>query len=170
MDPISLAMGFAQFVPSIIKWLSDSDSAEATAEKVVNIAKSVTKETKAEDALIALELDPALVSKLRVEMLTLEKELDSLYLKDKANARDRDIAFLDKGMHNYRADILAFLAVGGLVMCVWFIARDTNMPERATNAIMFVSGALISAVRDVYSFEFGSSRGSKEKDELLFKK
>ncbi len=170
MDPISLAMGFAQFVPSIIKWLSDSDSAEATAEKVVNIAKSVTKETKAEDALIALELDPALVSKLRVEMLTLEKELDSLYLKDKANARDRDIAFLHKGMHNYRADILAFLAVGGLVMCVWFIARDTNMPERATNAIMFVSGALISAVRDLYSFEFGSSRGSKEKDELLFKK
>ena len=170
MDPISIAMGFSQFVPSIVKWLSNSDSAETTANKVIEIAKSVTKETNSEDALIALELDKDLVSKLRIELLNLEKELDALYLNDKANARSRDMAYVNRGMHNYRADILAFLAVGGLVLCVWFIARDTEMPERAVNAIMFVSGALISAVRDVYSFEFGSSRGSKEKDEMLFKK
>ena len=66
---------------------------------------------------------------------------------------------------NLRTDFLAFFAVTGLVSCVWFIARDTTMPERAVNAIMFIAGILASAVKDVYGFEFGSSRGSRLKDE-----
>jgi hypothetical protein len=32
---------------------------------------------------------------------------------------------------------------------------------------MFVAGVLAAAVRDVYSFEFGSSRGSRDKDNVL---
>lgn len=65
------------------------------------------------------------------------------------------------------ADILAILAVGGLVLCVYFIARDAGLPERAVNAIMFVAGVLASAVRDVYGFEFGSSRSSHKKDDTI---
>ena len=53
------------------------------------------------------------------------------------------------------------------MLCVWFVARDTEMPERAVNAIMFVAGVLAAAVRDVYNFEFGSSRGSKSKDDVI---
>ena len=57
--------------------------------------------------------------------------------------------------------------VGGLVLCVYFIARDAGLPERAVNAIMFVAGVLASAVRDVYGFEFGSSRSSQTKDATI---
>ena len=63
--------------------------------------------------------------------------------------------------------MLAILAVAGLVFCVWLVGSDANLPERAVNAIMFVAGVLASAVRDVYGFEFGSSRGSREKDAVL---
>lgn len=69
--------------------------------------------------------------------------------------------------YSFRADLLAFLAVAGLVFCVWLVGSDANLPERAVNAIMFVAGVLASAVRDVYGFEFGSSRGSREKDAVL---
>lgn len=90
-----------------------------------------------------------------------------LTVKDRDSARVRDTEITKAGGHNYRADILAALAVCGLVLCVWFVAKDSSLPERAVNAIMFVAGVLAAAVRDVYGFEFGSSRGSKEKDDML---
>jgi len=52
-------------------------------------------------------------------------------------------------------------------VCVWFVARDSSLPERAVNAIMFVAGTLAACVRDVFAFEFGSSRGSRDKDALI---
>ena len=94
-------------------------------------------------------------------------EMEKLLLQDRADARERDVQLITQRGHNYRADILAFLAVAGLVLCVWFVARDSSLPERAVNAIMFIAGILASAVKDVYSFEFGSSRGSKDKDAIL---
>jgi hypothetical protein len=75
--------------------------------------------------------------------------------------------FLRAGRYNWRSDLLAFLAVAGLVVCVYFIAVNAEMPERAVNAIMFVAGVLASAVRDVYGYEFGSSRGSKDANTAL---
>lgn len=101
--------------------------------------------------------------------ITADLRRDELVVEDRVSARARDTAFIQTGHSNWRADILAFLAVGGLVMSIWFIARDSDMPERAVNAIMFVAGVLASAVKDVYGFEFGSSRGSMQKDAAISK-
>jgi hypothetical protein len=167
MDPITVAMGLAQFAPQIIKWISGSDKAADAAEKVVDIAKIVTGREDGEGALAAIKADPALVLNFRQAVMTNEADLDKAYLADRADARKRDAEFVKAGRWNFRADMLALIAVGGLVLCMWFIARDSNLQERAINAIMFVAGVLAAAVRDVYSFEFGSSRGSKEKDDIL---
>lgn len=166
MDPITIAMGLAQFAPQIIKWVTGSDKAGDAAGKVVEIAQAVTGKQGA-DALDAIKTDPALALQFRQAVMATEAELDKAYLIDRQDARKRDVELAKAGRYNWRADILAVLSVGGLVVCMWFIAKDSNMPERAVNAIMFVAGVLAAAVRDVYSFEFGSSRGSKEKDELL---
>lgn len=168
MDPITIAMGLAQFAPAILKWITGSDKAAEAAGKVVEIAQAVTGKT-GPDAVAALQADPALVLQFRQAVMANETDLDKAYLVDRADARKRDTAFISAGRYNWRGDLLSLLAVGGLVFCVWFIARDADMPERAVNAIMFVAGVLAAAVRDVYGFEFGSSRGSKEKDEALFK-
>lgn len=166
MDPITIAMGLAQFAPQIIKWVSGSDKAAEAAGKVIEIAQTVTGK-QGTDAIDALRLDPELAVKFRDSVLAREADLDKAYLVDRQSARDRDVALAQAGRYNWRADVLAVLAVGGLVVCMWFIAKDSGMPERAVNAIMFVAGVLAAAVRDVYSFEFGSSRGSKEKDEII---
>lgn len=166
MDPITIAMGLAQFAPQIIKWVTGSDKAGEAAGKVVEIAEVVTGRT-GPDALDALKADPAMVMQFRQAVKAQEADLDKAYLADRQSARDRDVALAQAGRYNWRADVLAVLAVGGLVVCMWFIAKDSGMPERAVNAIMFVAGVLAAAVRDVYSFEFGSSRGSKEKDEII---
>lgn len=166
MDPISIAMRLAQFAPQVIKWVSGSDKAAEAAAKVVDIAQSVTGKNGV-DAVQAIEADPALLLDFRAKIAAQESQLDEMYLLDRQDARKRDVAFVAAGRHNWRGDLLALLAVGGLVVCVWFVARDVAMPERAVNAIMFVAGVLAAAVRDVYNFEFGSSRGSKDKDDVI---
>lgn len=166
MDPITIAMGLSQFAPQIIKWVTGSDKASEAAGRVVEIAQAVTGKTGA-DALDAIKSDPAVALQFRQAVMANEADLDKAFLVDRQDARKRDVELAKAGRYNWRADILAVLSVGGLVVCMWFIAKDSNMPERAVNAIMFVAGVLAAAVRDVYSFEFGSSRGSKEKDEII---
>lgn len=168
MDPISIAWGLASIAPQIVRWLSGSEKAEEVAQQVVDVAKTVTGRSDAVDALAAIKADPAMALQFRQAVMQHEREWDAMYLQDRQNARSRDVEFVRAGRWNWRADLLALLAVGGLVTCVWFIARDSDMPERAVNAIMFVAGVLAAAVRDVYGFEFGSSRGSRDKDAMLF--
>jgi Flp pilus assembly protein TadB len=124
------------------------------------------RETATEDDLIAAiqGADSNEIIELRKLDAEFKTELERLGVQDRADARARD---LQRSGNNWRADFLALIAIVGLVLCVWFIARDTAMPERAVNAIMFVAGILAAAVRDVYAFEFGSSRGSKEKDDII---
>lgn len=167
MDPVTIAFGLAQYAPSIIKWLSGSDKAEEAAQKVIDVARVVTGKQDASEAVEAIRADPAVLMQFRQAMAGIEADMDRAYLADRQNARGRDVAFVQAGRWNVRADLLALLSVTGLIVCVWFVARDSSLPERAVNAIMFVAGTLAACVRDVFAFEFGSSRGSREKDAIL---
>lgn len=168
MDPITIALALAtQFAPAAIKYLTKSDTAGAVASQVIDIAKTVTGKGDPTELAPALAADPALQLQFQQAVMAHDITLSTLAYADTANARARDVEFIHAGRVNYRADLLALLAVGGLVLCVYFIASDAGLPERAVNAIMFVAGVLASAVRDVYGFEFGSSRSSRDKDETI---
>lgn len=167
MDPITIAMALAQFAPQIVRWVSGSERAGEAAQKVVAIAQAATGTQSGQAALEAMRADPAALLAFRQTLAANEAALDKAYLLDRADARARDVAYVAHGRYNWRGDVLAMLAVGGLVACVYFIASDSALPERAVNAIMFVAGVLASAVRDVYGFEFGSSRSSKDKDATI---
>lgn len=167
MDPVTIAFGLAQYAPSIIKWLSGSEKAEEAAQKVIDVARVVTGRQDASEAAEAIQADPAMLMQFRQAMAGIEADMDRAYLADRQNARGRDVAFVQAGRWNIRADLLALLSVTGLIVCVWFVARDSSLPERAVNAIMFVAGTLAACVRDVFAFEFGSSRGSRDKDALI---
>lgn len=166
MLPLALSLA-AQFAPEIIKYFTKSETAGVVAGKVIDIAQAVTGTATPEAAEQALKADPALAMQFKVAVMANDADLEKAHLADRQDARARDVAFVQAGRYNWRADLLAFFAVGGLVLCVFFIARDVALPERAVNAIMFVAGVLASAVRDVYGFEFGSSRSSQAKDATI---
>ncbi len=44
MDPISIALGLSQFVPSIVRWLG-GDKAGDVAQQVIDTAQTVTGKT-----------------------------------------------------------------------------------------------------------------------------
>lgn len=69
MDPITVAMSLATFVPQIAKWMTGSDKAEQVAQKAVDLAQTITGKSTGDAALQALHADPALVLQFRKAVL-----------------------------------------------------------------------------------------------------
>ena len=170
MDPISIAFGLAQFAPQVIKWLTGSDKAADAAGAVVEIAETVTGR-KGADALDALKADPALVLQFRQSVIAQEADLDKAYLSDRADARKRDIAFIENGRVNKRANFMVAMDAIGLIVCLLVLALYAdNLRGEAIALLSTVASIFGICLRDAHQFEFGSSRGSQEKTELLSRK
>ncbi len=73
----------------------------------------------------------------------------------------RDKTSVVIGKNNHRGDILAYLAVGSLVSTVVLLIFVPNIPETSEKLLYVVLGAFITIVKDVYGFEFGSSKDSQ---------
>jgi hypothetical protein len=164
MNIITTALALSQFAPIITKWIGGT-SAESVANTVVNIAKNVTNSINEKEALQKLQSDKKLVAEFQKLIIESEKEIETAILKDRESARSRDIAFINSGRHNKRADIMVIAAALGLVACLAVICLfNKSLPGEAIGIISTVAGIFGSCLKDAYAFEFGSSRGSKEKD------
>jgi hypothetical protein len=165
MDPISIALGLAQFAPSIVRWLG-GDKAGDVAQQVVDTAQTVTGKS-GQAALDAIKADSAAQLAFQQAIAAQTEDLEKAYLADRASARGRDLGLAQAGRRNIRADILAYAAIGGLISLIWVLLVH-SIPEGPTRDILLIlSGALVAIVKDVYGFEFGSSRGSEAKTEQL---
>jgi len=85
MDPITIAMGLAQFVPQIAKWITGSDKAEQVAQKAIDIAQTITGQPTGAAAVQALQADPTLVLQYRKAVLDQEVAFEALAEKNAAN-------------------------------------------------------------------------------------
>lgn len=169
MDPITLALALAgQFAPSIIKYFTNSDTAGAVAGQVIDIAKAVTGKGEPDQAQAALQADPALALQFKAAVLASDTDLEKAYLADRQSARDRDVKLAQAGYTNNRANwMVAFDAVG-LIACLAVLTfYRTNMPGEVVGLLSTIAGIFGLCLRDAHQFEFGSSRGSREKDDLL---
>jgi len=176
MDPITVAFGLAQFAPQILKWLTGSDKAADAAATVVDIAKKVTG--RDDDVVAALKADPALALKFRQAVMDNEADLDKAYLADRQDARKRDVQLAQAGVTNSRAnamvamDVIGLLfGLGGMLLLGYYKAK---YPEAISEGVFGALLAQLSTItsyfglclRDAHQFEFGSSRGSRIKDDI----
>ena len=170
---ISIASALADLVPGISRWFSDDprqgDRNQAIARQVIEIAKKVTGSRDAPHALRLLESSPEALLEFQREIRDMERDLERAYLQDRQDARYRDMAFVSTGRTNKRADIMVLAAAAGLLSCLVSLAvfRE-NLPGEAVGIISTIAGIFGSCLKDAYSFEFGSSRGSKVKDVVSF--
>ena len=125
-------------------------------------------------AQVGVPLEDAFEKQWRAAQLAFQQalaaqaeDLEKAYLADRESARARDVGLAQAGRRNIRADILAYAAIGGLISLIWVLLVH-SIPEGPTRDILLIlSGALVAIVKDVYGFEFGSSRGSEAKTEQL---
>lgn len=169
MEPISIALALAQFAPTLLRFFGAGEKPVAVAEQVIGIAQTVTGATSPQDALDRLRQDAQLAQQFQLAVLAADTELEKAALADRASARERDIEIRKlTGGHNQRADLMVAAAAIGLIACLGaLIFFRKEIPGEAVGIISTVAGIFGACLRDAYQFEFGSSRGSKEKDAII---
>jgi hypothetical protein len=164
---IAAALGLAGFAPIIARWLG-GDQAHEVATKVVDIAQKVTGTLDPVEAIQRLQNNTDMVSAFQKAVIQVEAEIELAVMKDRQDARLRDVALVNAGRSNVRADVMVIAAAVGLMLCLGSLACFSEaLPGEAIGIISTISGIFGACLKDAYTFEFGSSRGSKEKDDTV---
>lgn len=87
-----------------------------------------------------------------------------LEFKDRDSARRRDTELGKAGARNHRADWMVTLAVAVIVGLVYAIWKDPDINEFLKGIATLVLGRFLGYLDNIYSFEFGTTRGSQNKD------
>lgn len=166
---LSAALALCELAPLLSRWFSKetphSVPGEMIAARVVDLAKKITGKKDALEATAFLKQDTKLLIEFQHAVMKLDQDLEAAYLGDRQNARARDLAFIQSNRHNFRADIMVVCAALGLALCLMtLVAYEGHLPGEAVGIISTVAGIFGACLKDAYSFEFGSSRGSKTKD------
>ena len=122
-----------------------------------DIAKLRQLQYEHEERLLELGIEKA-----RQDLEAFKEEV-----KDRDSARLRDAEFIKKGMVNNRANFMFFLAVCMVALLVWIVWKDQGINEYVKGIFTLVLGRFLGYLDNIYSFEFGTTRGSKEKDETI---
>ena len=156
----------AGFVPELIGKMAGSD-AQNVAAKVVDIAQAVTGRPDPDSALAVLNASPDKVIEFRRAVMENEAALEQAYLVDTQNARERDVEMTKAGQINYRANALTGGAVVLVIFCLFITVWSTDMDDFAKATITLICGRALGWVEQVFSFEFGTTRANKVKDDTI---
>lgn len=168
MEPLSIALALAQFAPSLLRYFGAGEKPVAVAEKVIDIAKTITGTPTGPEAVEALRQNAQLAHEFNMAVLKADTDLEQAYLADRRDARARDVALHQAGYHNTRADLMVLFDVAGLIACLVVLAFfRKEIPPEVVTLLSTIAGIFGICLRDAHQFEFGSSRGSREKDGLL---
>lgn len=105
--------------------------------------------------------------RLRIEESKVDLETFKEEVKDRESARERDSMFVRMGRHNWRADIMVALAALAVAWLVWMVWKQPDLNEYVKGIVTLVLGRFLGYLDNIYSFEFGTTRGSKDKDETI---
>ena len=166
---LPIALQLAQFAPHLMRFFGAGETSAVVVEKVVGIAQTVTGTESPEAALAALKASAEMQHAFAMRTIEIDVELVRLHLEDRQHARNRDVQVRQlNGGNNRRADLMIVGAVLGLIAClVSMVFFKKDIPGEVVGIIATISGIFGACLRDAFQFEFGSSRGSRDKDSLL---
>jgi len=130
------------------------------------IAKKLGVEDTVEAVTQALQNDPEAALKLREIDL---KELEA-HNKDRDSARNREAAIATSDvapMLNKVVTPVLALGVTGLSFILFAILIFVDVKTEAKDILIYILGVLSAAVTQILSYYFGSSQGSKDKEDKL---
>ena len=131
---------------------------EPTQDKIKSAIEQGSLTGEQISALKTLEL------KLKAEEAERGFRYAELEFKDRDSARVRDADLAKAGKKNYRADLMFILAVAVICGLVYLIWKDQTINEFLKGIVTLVLGRFLGYLDNIYNFEFGTTRGSRDKD------
>jgi hypothetical protein len=86
---------------------------------------------------------------------------------DKDSARKRDVEFIKSSMVNWRAHTMFIIACVGVAWLVYIVWTTSNIDEFTKGVVTLILGRCLGWLDNIYNFEFGTTRGSRSKDEVI---
>lgn len=161
---VPLALTLTQFAP-LLTQIVGGEMPEKTAAKVVAVAKAITGTDDASNVVHVLKTNPQALMEFQRAVADLAVTEERMVLADRQSARGRDIAMIQAGRGSLRADVMVVAAAMGLLGCLGaLIYYHNQLPGEAVGIVSTIAGIFGACLKDAYAFEFGSSRGSREKD------
>lgn len=152
----------ASFIPGIARLLQSPTTSSEVLEQIATCAQHLSGQTDPGKMAEVFQKHPHLIASLYRELARIEET--TTY--DRRDARQRDVMIFKDSARNVRADVMVIAAAMGLLGCLVALAYYQNhLPGEAVGIISTIAGIFGSCLKDAYGFEFGSSRGSKTKDE-----
>ena len=173
---IPLAISLA---PEIGKWLFGT-TGEKTANAVAQAVQTLTGTTDEAVASQAIASNPQLAAQLRVQLAELaakaeqaarQAELDLLAarLKDVADARAQTVALAQAGSGvQWAPAAVSFVVLVTFGIVMW-AALTRALPTGSETILNMLLGTLAAMATSVVSYWVGSSAGSAQKTDLLYR-
>ncbi len=163
--PAAIAIA-AEFFPLLATRLGGKRG-ERIAAQVVDVAATVAgvpADASARDIVASLKKDPARVEALRVRLAEIDMQSHEAEIRDRESARAYQVSLGPGG--RMRGNVMLAGVVVGLVACVVGAAL-APLGAGQLALVTTIAGALLKMLSDAFAFEFGSSAGSKEKDQQI---
>ena len=165
---IPIAMQLAQYAPALIKLLAGDKAGEVTG-KVIDVARAVTGIDDPKFAVEAIQMDPAKAAEFQLAIGAQQMQWEQIYLADTQSARARDVELAKAGIKNHRANVLAGAALLLVIVCLFIVIWNSGADDFAKATISLILGRALGWVEQLFSFEFGTTRANKTKDETISK-
>ena len=170
MEPISIALALAKFVPDVIGLFSKKNGrkADEAMSTVTEIAEELTG-ASGKDAIEALDNNPNLQLEFKKAVMAHAQIKEQLAYEDRKNARAM------YSHHNEKTDeISSWIMLFNLpviiilvviqIACMYLLKENAQLLALIANVVGYVTSALLNERQQVTNFRFGSSVGSKLKD------
>lgn len=164
--PAALALA-REFLPDLVSSIA-GDASGKVASAVLDQVEDITGTRDAGKAAAILRADPDKLVALRGQAIAAVQAIEQAYLADRQDARRMAVERLKNGGSDTRPNVMLIVAGVALVSIIVVLAMwGFDVPDTAIGVLSMVAGGLVKMLGDAFAYEFGSSRGSKSKDELL---
>lgn len=136
----------------------------ATTLSAILLGKSDGTEEEISAALS--NITPEILSKLKQAEFLFEAQKLEIEARDRANAREREVKFMEAGEKDPIPPFLAIVIVSGFFAAL-FSSMFLPLTPNAKAIVDIMFGCMISQVGTVYQYYFGSSSGSLKKTTMI---
>lgn len=107
-----------------------------------------------------------LMHELQIAEFGFIKEMEELAVRDRESARQREMAYVKSGKFDWEHFLLAIFGIAAFCF-VLVVLVYKQLPAENRELFIHVMGIIEGVVLSIYSYNFGSTRSSRSKDQII---